>query len=208
MIGLESVIALRGKTPELGKQLHDCVVKAARYYAAMGHASFSPGNADGGLTTMEEKSVSSYSKGGSQLISGILKPAEKPTGKGLFLLDVVPDGAPKFGYPNINDTAEIVELISCGCHMILFITGRGSVVGSVLAPVIKITGNPYTYQRMRGDMDVHAGTVLLGEQTLDEAAIVLEQKVLEVAQGTPSMSEQLGHQEFALGYKTFQKCSL
>jgi altronate hydrolase len=204
MIGLEKEIMNRGATPELSKLLKNSILKAEKYYSAMGHGSFSPGNADGGLTTIEEKSLSSYSKSGNSKISGILKPGIVPPNPGLYLLDVVPDGAPKFGYPNINDSAEIVELISCGCQIILFVTGRGSVVGSAVSPVIKITGNPVTYMQMKDDMDINAGKALTGEMTLDDIAAEIEAKVIEIAGGEPSASERLGHHEFVLTYKTFQ----
>ena len=205
MIGLENQIAKRGITSELSDLLGKSLTKAGNYYLAMGHASFSPGNADGGLTTIEEKSLSSYSKSGTATISGILKPGVCPKKTGLYLLDVVPDGPPKFGYPNINDNAEIVELISCGCHIILFVTGRGSVVGSAVSPVIKITGNPVTYTNMQDDMDVNAGKALSGEVSIDQIASEIETKVIETARRSPTASERLGHQEFVLTYKTFEQ---
>lgn len=204
MIGLENEIAKRGTTPELSQLLKESIIKAENYYSQMGHASFAPGNADGGLTTIEEKSLSSYSKSGSEKVSGILKPGCIPSKPGLYLLDVVPDGSPKFGYPNINDNAEIVELISCGCHIILFVTGRGSVVGSAVSPVIKITGNPKTYENLKDDMDINAGKALTGDSTLDEIADDIQAKVIEVAGGEPSASERTGHQEFVLTYKNFE----
>ncbi len=99
--------------------------KASYYYTVLGHGSFAPGNADGGLTTQEEKSMGAYCKTGSSNISGLIKPGDVPTARGLFLLDVVPDGEVRFGFPNINDNSEIAELIACGSHVILFSTGRG-----------------------------------------------------------------------------------
>ena len=136
MIGFEDHIASRAKTTELGRELRKSIQKAAQYYAIMGHASFAPGNADGGLSSIEEKSLGAYSKSGKSQVSGLLKPGDIPNKHGLFLLDVVPDGEPRFGFPNINDNAEISELMACGSHIILFITGRGSVVGSPISPVI------------------------------------------------------------------------
>jgi altronate dehydratase large subunit len=59
---------------------------------------------------------------------------------------VVPDGEVRFGFPNINDNAEIAELIACGSHAVLFVTGRGSVVGSAISQVVKICANPETYE--------------------------------------------------------------
>ena len=168
LIGCEHIMAARAITPELGRELEASVAKAARYYATLGYGSFAAGNADGGLTTIEEKSMGAYAKSGSSPISGLIKPGDIPPRGGLYLLDVVPDGEVRFGFPNINDNAEIAELIACGSHAMLFVTGRGSVVGSAISPVVKICANPETYRRMADDMDVDAGRILEGGATLDE----------------------------------------
>ncbi len=112
----------RAARPELGDEIVACVAKAARYYSILGHGSFAVGNADGGLTTQEEKSLGAYAKSGASPIVGIVKPGDVPPTGGLYLLDVVPDGEPRFGFPNISDNAEIAELIACGAHVILFTT--------------------------------------------------------------------------------------
>jgi altronate hydrolase len=194
----------RAVTPELGIEIVKCVEKAARYYTIMGHGSFAPGNADGGLTTQEEKSLGAYAKSGASPISGIIKPGDQTWGGGLYLLDVVPDGEPRFGFPNISDNAEIVELIACGAHLTLFTTGRGSVVGSAISPVIKVCANPDTYQQLADDMDINAGRILSGEATLAQVGQEIVDLVVQVANGSPSRSEDLGHQEFILTYKQFE----
>lgn len=204
LIGCEQVMAERAITPELGALIEQAVEKAERYYTVLGYGSFSPGNAEGGLTTQEEKSLGAYSKSGGSPISGLLKPGDQPPGPGLYLLDVVPDGEVRFGFPNISDNAEIVELIACGCHLILFTTGRGSVVGSAISPVIKVCANPETYARMTGDMDINAGLILTGEADLDQVAAEIHAAVIRVASGGRSVSEELGHQEFILTYKQFE----
>lgn len=204
LIGCEDVLEERAITSELGKKLRESVEKAARYYTTMGHGSFAPGNSEGGLTTQEEKSLGAYSKSGDSQISGILKPGEQPTSGGLYLLDVVPDGEPRFGFPNINDSVEIVELAACGSHLILFSTGRGSVIGAAVSPVIKVCANPETYQQLSDDMDVDSGRILLGDATLDEVGEEIFNLSLDVAMGTSTASEALGHQEFVLGYKSFE----
>ena len=76
MVGLEDIISKRAVTPELAVELKKTVEKAARYYSIMGHGSFAPGNADGGLTTLEEKAMGAYYKAGNSPISGIIKPAD------------------------------------------------------------------------------------------------------------------------------------
>jgi altronate dehydratase large subunit len=204
MIGLEALMSARAVTPDLGQELKKSVEKAAYYYQLMGHASFAPGNAEGGLTTIEEKSIGAYCKSGDSAISGLIKPGDVPRKGGLSLLDVVPDGEPRFGFPNINDNAEIAELIACGSHLILFTTGRGSVVGSAISPVIKVCANPETYDRMSDDMDVNAGKILRLQATVDEVGREIYQKVIDVASGEQSCSEALGHQEFVLTYKSFE----
>lgn len=204
LIGMEHWMAERAQHPALGAEIVKTVAKAAKYYATYGHASIGPGNADGGLTTIEEKSLGAYAKSGQSTISGIIKPGDVPVGGGLYLLDVVPDGEPRFGFPNISDNAEIAELIACGSHVILFSTGRGSVVGSALAPVIKVCANPETYRRLQDDMDVDAGRILEGCASLDEVGREIHDLVLRVANGEQTRSEALGHQEFILTYKSFE----
>jgi altronate hydrolase len=204
LIGCEHLMAERAVTPALGRELIATIQKADRYYRTLGHGSFATGNAEGGLTTIEEKSLGAYSKSGSSRIRGILKPGDVPPAGGLYLLDVVPDGEVRFGFPNINDNAEIAELIACGSHLVLFSTGRGSVVGSAIAPVIKVCANPETFRRMAEDMDVNAGRILEGESALDEVGREVFERILATADGTPTASERLGHREFVLTYKTFE----
>ena len=203
LVGCEKIMASRAITPELGAELEAAVMKAEAYYTIMGYGSFAPGNAEGGLTTQEEKSMGAYSKSGSAPICGIIKPGDVPPSGGLYLLDVVPDGEPRFGFPNISDNAEIVEMIACGAHLTLFTTGRGSVVGSAISPVIKVCANPETYRKMAGDMDIDAGRIMEGLASLDEVGAEITALVLRVAAGEPSLSEQMGHQEFILTYKAF-----
>jgi altronate dehydratase large subunit len=197
-------MAARAATPQLGEEIEASVAKAARYYATLGYGSFAAGNADGGLTTIEEKSMGAYAKSGGSPIVGLIKPGDVPPSGGLYLLDVVPDGEVRFGFPNINDNAEIAELIACGSHAILFVTGRGSVVGSAISPVVKICANPETYRRMSDDMDVDAGRILEGRAGLDEVGREIRDVVLSLGRGARTQSELLGHQEFILTYKSFE----
>jgi len=203
LIGCEHIMAARAATPELGAELTATVAKAARYYATLGYGSFAAGNAEGGLSTIEEKSLGAYAKSGSSAISGLLKPGDPPPRGRLYLLDVVPDGEVRFGFPNINDNAEIAELMACGAHLTYFVTGRGSVVGSAISPVIKICANPETFARMADDMDVNAGRVL-GGTPLAEVGAEIYDLTLETARGRRTRSEELGHREFILTYKTFE----
>jgi altronate dehydratase large subunit len=203
LIGCEEIMAERAVTPELGQLLRESVQKAERYYATLGYGSFAAGNAAGGLSTIEEKSLGAYVKSGESPISGILKPGDLPPRGGLYLMDVVPDGEVRFGFPNISDNAEIVEMIASGAHLTLFVTGRGSVVGSAISPVIKICANPDTYRALAEDMDVNAGDIIEGLRSIDEVGREIRDLVLAVAGGRQTASEALGHREFILTYKSF-----
>lgn len=119
-------------------------------------------------------------------------------------MDVVPDGEVRFGFPNISDNAEIVEMIASGAHMCLFVTGRGSVVGSAISPVIKICANPDTYRALSEDMDVNAGDIIEGKRSIDEVGQDIRDLVIAVASGVATKSEALGHSEFILTYKFFE----
>ena len=203
LVGCENFLRERAATPDLGRKLYNCIVKANNYYKQMGHDSFSQGNAVGGLSTIEEKSLGSYCKSGSRCIQGLIYPGQIPDKPGLYMMDVVPDGKARWGFPNINDNAEIMEMIASGCHLILYTTGRGSVAGSAISPVIKICSNPDTYRKMANDIDVNAGRVIAEAVAIEEMAQVILQKIEQTASGVPTRSEALGHQEYCLGYKSF-----
>lgn len=204
LIGCEHIMAGRAVDAALGREIEASVAKAAAYYATLGYGSFAAGNADGGLTTIEEKSMGAYAKSGASPIRGLIKPGDIPPRGGLYLLDVVPDGEVRFGFPNINDNVEIADLMACGAHVNLFVTGRGSVVGSAIAPVIKICANPETFRRMADDMDVDAGRILEGRASLDDVGREIHDLVVALGNGRRTRSEELGHQEFILGYKSFE----
>jgi altronate hydrolase len=132
----------------------------------------------------------------------VIKVAQPPPKPGLWLLDSVPDSHfMQFGYTNPNDTEGIMDLISAGSQIVLFVTGRGSVIGSPISPLIKVTGNTQTFKRMSEDMDFNAGRILAGELSLDQAADELRDLVMQVASGTQSKPESLGHREYFIMYK-------
>ena len=134
----------------------------------------------------------------------MIKPGDIPAKPGLFLMDIVPDGNPRFGFPNPNDSSEIAELIASGAHCVLFTTGRGSVVGSAISPVIKVCANPETYAHLKDDMDINAGRILSGEVGIEQVGQEIFDKIISISKGDQTSSERLGHQEFSLGYKTFE----
>ncbi len=202
MIGLKDIILSRAADDQARLQLDAAYEKAVRYCQSVRQYSVSPGNFAGGLTTIEEKSMGAFAKSGSRGIQGVIKVAQTPPRAGLWLMDSVPDPHfMGFGYTNPNDTEGIMDLISAGCQMVLFVTGRGSVIGSPIAPLIKITGNSQTFKRMTEDIDFDAGAVLDGRMKMDQAAAALEELVVDVARGKLTKPEALGHREYFVMYK-------
>jgi len=205
LIGLKETLQERAATPEVAGVLDETYEKAMDYCQSVRQWSAAPGNFAGGLSTIEEKSLGAFAKSGSRPIQGVIRVSEPPPSPGVWLLDSVPDDHfMQFGYTNPNDSEGIIDLISTGAQIILFITGRGSVIGSPVAPLIKVTGNSRTYAKLPEDMDFDAGRILTGEQSLDESAMELLELVVQIAKGKPSKPEALGHREFFIPYK-YQK---
>lgn len=202
LIGLRAHLLARAATPAAAKELAAAYDKACAYCRDVRQYSVSPGNFAGGLTTIEEKSLGAFAKSGSKPIQGVIKVAEAPRSSGLWLMDTVPDTHfMQFGYTNPNDTEGIMDLISCGAQIVLFVTGRGSVIGSAVSPLIKITGNSATFQALQEDMDFDAGRVLSGELSLADAGRELLALLTHVAAGALSKPEALGHREYFIMYK-------
>ncbi|MCX6623384.1 MAG: UxaA family hydrolase, partial [Acidobacteria bacterium] len=129
MLGCARIVEQRAANPEAASALRGAVEKAEEFSIRLGQFSIAAGNHEGGLTTIEEKSMGAFAKCGARPIQGLIKVAERPRGKGLYLLDSVPDPSPlQFGYSNPNDSEGILALISCGAHVVVFTTGRGSVI--------------------------------------------------------------------------------
>ena len=145
-------------------------------------------------------------KSGSRPIQGVIKVSSPAPHPGLWLLDSTPDPYwMQFGITNPNDTEGLMDLISCGAHIVFLVTGRGNVVGSAVSPCIKITGNGETFARMQEDMDFDASPVLRGECSQSELALQLAQMVADTAAGQMTKSEALGHHEFFVPYKYQEK---
>ena len=202
MIGLRDVLVDRAANDTTRAQVAAAYDKAVAYCQSVRQYSISPGNFAGGLTTIEEKSLGALAKSGDRPIQGVLKVSQSPPWPGLWLLDTVPD--PHFlqtGYTNPNDTEGIMDLISVGSQILLFVTGRGSVIGSPVAPLVKITGNDETYRNLSDDVDFNAGRLLTGERTLDQLGDELLELTINVARGAATKPERLGHREYFVMYK-------
>ncbi len=201
-IGLRDMLVKRGETEEVRQQLSYTYDKMLDYCKSVRQYSISPGNFAGGLSTIEEKSMGALVKSGSRQIQGVTKVAVPPTKPGLWLLDSTPDPYwMQFGITNPNDNEGLMDLISCGAHIVFLVTGRGSVVGSAVSPCIKITGNHATFERMAEDMEFDASPILSGEKSRDAMAEELAVHVAEIASGVLSKSEAMGHKEFYIPYK-------
>ena len=147
----------------------------------------SPGNIIGGLTTIEEKSLGSIRKAGTTEIVQVIKYAEAPSKRGLIMMD-----APSF------HVISITGMLSSGAHIIVFSTGRGTPLGLPIAPVIKVSSNTATYDRMRDNIDLNAGSIIEGTETEEIVGNRIFREILDVASGKFTKAELLGHREFAL----------
>ena len=201
-VGLVDLLVNRGVNEQAKEELRSTYYKALDYCKSVRQYSVSPGNFAGGLSTIEEKSMGAVIKSGSRPIEGVVKVSSPPPRHGLWLLDSTPDPYwMQFGITNPNDNEGLMDLISCGAHIVFLVTGRGNVVGSAVSPCIKITGNHRTYTRMEEDMDFDASPVLDGMCSLDEIALRLGEMTAAVASCMETKCVALGHREFYIPYK-------
>jgi (2R)-sulfolactate sulfo-lyase subunit beta len=146
------------------------------------------GNIRGGLTTIEEKAMGNIEKLGKKTkFVGCLKPAEAPSGKGLWFMDTS------------SAAAEAVTLwAASGAVVHLFPTGQGNIIGNPIEPVIKLSANPLTCSTMSEHIDLDCSAILRGETSVDEAGDELLDVILRTANGRLTAAEALGHREFVL----------
>jgi altronate hydrolase len=148
----------------------------------------SPGNKEGGLTTIFEKSLGAVAKGGQAPLVEVYEYAEPVTARGFCFMDT----------PGL-DPVSMTGLISGGCTIGVFTTGRGSVYGCKPAPCIKVASHTALYRWMSDDMDLNAGTILDGTETVEGVGRRILDEILAVAGGRPTKSELagVGDEEFA-----------
>ena len=188
--GAEHLLTRRAVDRKVGDKLVD-LIDWWEDYTARNKGSMdnnpSPGNKQGGLTTILEKSLGAAAKGGTSPLTGVYKYGERVTRPGFAFMD-----SP--GY----DPASVTGQIASGCNLVCFTTGRGSAFGSKPAPTIKIATNSELVRKMPEDMDIDAGRILTGEATLEEVGREIYARVLAVASGERSFSEAqgLGDYEF------------
>lgn len=187
--GAEHLLTRRARNRAIGEKLVERI-KWWEHYTGMFGVKMdnnpSPGNKEGGLTTIYEKSLGAVAKGGNTALNGVYLYAEPITAKGFVYMD-----SPGF------DPASVTGLVASGANLVCFTTGRGSCYGCKPVPSIKIATNTPMYERMIDDMDLDAGTILAGE-SLESVGGRIFDLMLEVASGKKTKSERhgVGEEEF------------
>ncbi|MCF4114851.1 MULTISPECIES: UxaA family hydrolase [Dethiosulfovibrio] len=183
-IGAEHILQRRARTPEVASDIKRIVDEMEARAKAVGvdmrRGQPTPGNIEGGLSTIEEKSLGAIVKSGTRTIEGVLPYTGIPSHKGLWIKDT----------PG-REIEVLTAMAVAGASIICFSTGRGAPQGFPLVPVVKICGNPITFERMNNDMDVNAGKIVTGESSLEEVGQEALGKLLRVADGESSKGEAI-----------------
>ncbi|HPC46462.1 MAG TPA: UxaA family hydrolase [Deltaproteobacteria bacterium] len=181
MIGTSHILSRRAVDKETAGRIVRIIDDAHRrtkeILGPLASLVIAPGNMDGGMSSIQEKSLGCICKAGSRPISEVVGYGARPTRRGL----VVMDGP---GY----DMESLAGLASAGCQLILFTTGRGTPAGFPVVPVIKIASSGRLFEAMPDDMDIDAGGVLEGH-TLDSVADAITLMALDVMDGKPTKAE-------------------
>lgn len=184
-IGAEHILARRGVTEEVSNKIYEIVrnmeARAKSLGCDMRKGQPTPGNIAGGLSSIEEKSLGAIMKSGSSPIQGVLDYPELIDGqKGLWIKDT-PGREPEI----------LTGMAATGAQVMMFSTGRGSPQGFPTMPVIKICGNPNTYERMINDMDLNAGVILEGKKSIHDVGEEAFELLLRVLSGEQTKNEAL-----------------
>jgi altronate hydrolase len=189
IFGAEHLLIRRARSPEVARALLRLVENYKTYLRQFG-GSFndnpSPGNKEGGLTNILEKSLGAVAKAGTTALEDVVEYAERLTKAGFVFMNTP-------GY----DPVSITGLAAGGVNLIAFTTGRGSAIGFPSIPVLKIASNTSTYSRMTGNMDINAGRIADGDASIETVGREIFEVLLRVASGERTKAEQLGHHEFA-----------
>lgn len=191
LIGAEHILARRARDAKVADDILRIVKQTEDRAIAMGEdirgSQPTPGNIEGGITTIEEKSLGCIYKAGSAPVEGVLDYAERPPGKGLYVMDT----------PG-QDIESITGMVAGGAQVLLFTTGRGTPTGCPVAPVIKITGNGATFRNMSENIDINAGEVIDEGLNLETMAERTFQELIDVCNGKQTKAELNGHTEFGI----------
>ncbi len=188
--GAEHLLTRRAISREVGEKLVERIKWWEWYTSIFGveiNNNPSPGNKEGGLTTIYEKSLGAIAKAGSTAMMDVVHYAEPVKSKGFVVMDTP-------GY----DPVSMTGIVAGGANVLVFTTGRGSVFGCKPAPSIKVATNSLMYNHMISDMDINAGKVLEGSSVTEVGKEIFEE-ILAVASGKKTKSEinGVGEEEFA-----------
>lgn len=186
-LGGEHLLARRAVTLEVGQKILDIVDRMEKRARSLGcdmrKGQPTPGNIAGGLSCIEEKSLGAIVKSGTRPIQGVLEYPERiGERKGLWIKDT-PGREPEI----------LTGMAATGAQFMLFSTGRGAPQGFPTMPVLKICGNPNTYERMQHDMDLNAGRIITGERSIEEVGEEAYAAVLALLSGRQTKNETLGY---------------
>ena len=189
-LGGEHILARRavgGENGPVGQRIYQIVDEMEKRAMAIGEdmrgGQPTPGNIAGGLSSIEEKSLGAIVKSGHRPIQGVLEYCDRADGKkGLWIKDS-PGREPEI----------LTGMAATGAQVMMFSTGRGAPQGFPSMPVIKICGNPNTYERMKHDMDLNAGRIITGEATIEQVGEEAFRLLLEVLNGRMTNNEALGY---------------
>ena len=190
-MGAEHLLAARAESPDDARKIRDMVRwfedEAKRNGVDMRGTNPTPDNIEGGLTTLEEKSLGAIAKGGTRPIVEVVDYSEPPSRRGLVVMNT-PSAA----------CESMTGLAAGGAQIILFSTGRGNAIGAPVAPTVKVTGNPNTARTMGESIDVDVSAVLTGEEGLDAAGERVWRRVVKVAGGALTACEVLDEQQLSV----------
>jgi altronate hydrolase len=188
MFGAETILMNRCRTEALFNQTVSMINNFKEYFLSHGEPvgeNPSPGNKAGGISTLEDKALGCTQKCGKAPVSGVMEYGDRLTHKGLNLLS-----APG------NDLVASTALASCGCHIVLFTTGRGTPFGTFV-PTMKVATNPTLAKNKPNWVDFSAGQLVEG-RTMQEIVPEFIDKVLAVASGEPARNEENGYREISI----------
>jgi altronate dehydratase large subunit len=196
LIGAEHLLARRAASPEVARRIIEVIHRFELAILELGvdvrGAQPAPGNIEGGLTTIEEKSLGAAKKGGDAAVAGVVEFAERPAGTGLYIMDT----------PG-HDIEQMTGMVAGGCQVAVFTTGRGTPTGCAIAPVIKVATNTPIFLRMRNDIDLDAGAIIAGSETLHSMGEKIFTEIFAVANGKQTSAERRGNHEFAISRTTY-----
>ncbi len=193
-IGAEEPLAARAVNEQVRQEVLNWVGNEEKRWTVPGASVdfMCRGNIEGGLTTLEEKSLGAIHKSGHRPIKGVLKNRQD-------YLETVPPGGGFYLQEGIHvELHAMTHMAAAGVHIIVFATGRGGSFGHAICPLVKVTGNPETWARMAEDMDVNASTIMEGKESIESVGKRIFDEVAAVASGKQTIGEQLGFYNFAV----------